>query len=70
MQNSQQHIFFGQCFGKILIRRVRTSVDNAVHIQIQMIKLRQQGTVGDYLIDFWITLRNPSVELRIQERVT
>ena len=64
MQNSKQHVFFRQDLGDILIRRVGTSVDNPIHIQVQMIKLGQQGTVSDDLIDFGITLRNPSVKLR------
>ena len=63
MQNPQQHVLFGQDFGHILIGRVRAAMNDAIHIQIQMVKLRQQGIVGNNLVDFGITLGNPSVKL-------
>lgn len=42
---------------------VRTTVNDTIHIQIQMIKLRQKGRVRDDLIDLGITFGEPSVKL-------
>ena len=65
MQNSQQHVFFRNHFGDILISWMRTAMDDTVHVQVQMIKFGQQGIVGHNLVNLRITLGNPSVKLEI-----
>jgi hypothetical protein len=64
MQNPQQHVLLQKGYREILAGGMRTPVNDTVHIQVQMIKLGQEGIVGDNLIDLGITLRDPSVKLR------
>lgn len=63
MHNPKDHITFRKNIRNIKMIRMRTSVNDTVHIQVQMVKLGKQGLIGDDLVDFWITLTEPSVEL-------
>ena len=63
MHDSQHHISFRQSIGNIPVTGMRAAVNDAVHVQVEMVEFRQQGTVRDNLIDLWIALRDPAVEL-------
>ena len=65
MHDSHHHVSFTQGTPHFQIGGMRTTMNNAIHIQIQVIKFRQQGRIGDHLIDFGITFRNPSIKLAI-----
>jgi hypothetical protein len=43
--------------------RMGATVNDSIHIEIQMVKLRQQGRVRDNLIDLGIAFTDPSVKL-------
>ena len=63
MHNAQHHIPFTNDIGKFSIGRMRTTVNDSIHIQIQMVDFRQQGRIGNNVIDFGITFADPAVEL-------
>ena len=63
VHDSQHHISFRQSIGNIPVTGMRAAVNDAVHVQVEMVEFRQQGTVRDNLIDLWIALRDPAVEL-------
>ena len=64
MHNAQNHITLGQNIRNIQMIGMSTSVDNTIHIQVQVIKFRQECFIGNDLIDFGVALTEPSVELR------
>lgn len=68
MQDSEQHVLLGQDLRHILVRWMRASMNDTVHIQIQMIKLGQQGIVRHNLVDFGITFGNPPIKLWLLKR--
>ena len=68
MHDPHHHISLGKFFGYIQVGRMRTSVNDTIHIQIQMVEFRQQGGVGNNLVDLWIPLADPSVKLSSQEQ--
>lgn len=39
-------------------------VQDAVHVQVQVVELRQEGRVRNDLVDLRVPLRNPPVKLR------
>ena len=63
MHNSQHHIPFTNDIRDITIGWMGTSVNDSIHIQIQMIKLWQQGRIGDNVIDLGIAFADPAVKL-------
>lgn len=44
--------------------RVRTAVDDSVHVEVEVVEFWQECCVGDDLVDFWIAFADPAVELR------
>lgn len=63
MHDSQHHVSFRKAVGNVAVAGVRAPVNDAVHVQVEMIELRQQSIVRDNLIDLGVALRDPSVEL-------
>ena len=63
MHNTQHHVTFTEDIGDIQVAGMRTTMNNAVHVEIEMIKLGQESIVRDNLVDFRVAFRNPSVEL-------
>ena len=64
VHDSQHHVPFREdSFRQVHVGRMGASVDNPIHIEIQVIKLGQQGIVGDNFIDFGIAFTNPTVKL-------
>jgi uncharacterized protein YeaO (DUF488 family) len=64
MHDAQHHISFAKYIGNIHVVRVSTPMDDAIHVEIQMVKLWQQRGIRNNLIDFWIALANPAIELQ------
>jgi hypothetical protein len=64
MHNSKNHIPLGKDIGYIEMTGVCAAVDNAIHIQIQMIKLGQERLIRNDLVYFWISLTKPAVKLK------
>jgi hypothetical protein len=42
---------------------VRAAVDNPIHVEIQVVKLGQQGIVSDNLVNLGVALGNPAIKL-------
>ena len=65
MHDSHHHVSFGQGLlgDGIEIGWMGTSMNNAIHIQIQVIKFRQESGIRNNLIDFGIPFRNPTIKL-------
>lgn len=63
MHNPKDHITLSQNVGNIEMTGVGAAVDDPVHIQVQVIKLRQQGLICDDLVDLGVALAEPAVEL-------
>jgi hypothetical protein len=63
MHNAEHHVSFTQNGANVHITGMRASVNNAVHIEIQVVKLGQERRVGYDLIDLWVSFRDPSVKL-------
>lgn len=63
MHNSEHHVSFTKNIGDIQMTRVGASMDDTVHVKVQMIEFRQQRRVWYNLIDFGVAFANPSVEL-------
>jgi hypothetical protein len=63
MHNAKHHIAFTQDGTNVHITGMRASVDNTVHVKIQMVKLGQERRVGYNLIDLGVSFRYPSVKL-------
>ncbi len=42
---------------------MRTSMDDTIHVEIQVIELWKEGGIGDNLIDLGIAFADPTVEL-------
>jgi hypothetical protein len=66
MHNTQHHITLANDIGNIHVAWVRTAVNDSIHIQVQMVKLRQQSGIRNDLIDLGIALTDPAVKLRTQ----
>lgn len=54
MHDAQHHVFFGERFGNVNVRWVCAAVDDAVHVEVEVVEFGEEGCVGDDLIDFWI----------------
>jgi hypothetical protein len=65
MHNAEHHVTFTQEGTNVHITGMRASVNNAVHIEIQVVKLGQERRVGNDLIDLGVSFRYPSVKLSI-----
>ena len=63
MHNSQHHVSFRKCIGNIHVIGMCASVNNAIHVEIEVIKFRQQGGIGHDLINLGIAFTDPSVKL-------
>lgn len=63
MHDTQHHISFAKNIRDIQVTWVGASVDDAVHIKIQMIKFGQECRIGYNLINLRVTFTDPSVEL-------
>lgn len=46
--------------------RVSTAVNDPIHVQVQVVELRQEGFICDDLIYLRVALAEPSVELHVQ----
>ena len=64
MHDTQHHISFAKNIRDIQVTWVGASVDDTVHIKIQMIKFGQECRVGYNLINLRVTFTDPSVELK------
>ena len=62
-EDGQHHLAQGQAAGRAVVVGVRARVDDAVHVQVQVVDLRQQCAVGDHLVDLRVTLAEPAIEL-------
>ena len=65
MHDSKNHIPFSKDIRYIKMAGVGASVDNPIHIEVQMIKFRQERLICNDLVDFWVTLTEPAVKLKI-----
>jgi hypothetical protein len=63
MHDSEHHISLTQDVRDVHMTRMGATVNDSIHIEIQMVKLRQQGRVRDNLIDLGIAFTDPSVKL-------
>jgi hypothetical protein len=69
VHDSEHHIALGQTIRNIHVRRMRAAVNDAVHIEIEMVEFRKQGIVGNNLIDLGIPLGDPAIELGISNEL-
>jgi hypothetical protein len=65
MHDSQHHISLAQNIGDIHMIRMSTSMNNSIHIEIEMVKLGQQRCIRNDLVDLRIAFRDPSVKLLV-----
>ena len=63
VHNSHHHVTLGQDIGNVHVTGMRTTMNDTIEIEIQMIDFGQQGIVADNLINLGITLGNPAVKL-------
>jgi hypothetical protein len=63
VHDSQHHVPFRYDIGNVHVTGMRTSVDDPVHVEIQVIKLRQEGGIGNDFIDLGVPFADPSVKL-------
>jgi hypothetical protein len=59
---SKKH--FGFCQSRIRVIAVCAVVNNAVHVKVQIVKLRNDNLMRKVLIDEGIPLRKPPIKLR------
>jgi hypothetical protein len=64
MHNAQHHISFSQDIRDIHMTGMRASMDDSIHIQVQVVKLWQQSRIRNNLIDFRVALTDPSIKLK------
>jgi hypothetical protein len=63
VHDTQHHIALAENIRDVKLVRVRTAVNDAIEIEVEMIKLGQQRAVRDDFVNFGIALRYPSVKL-------
>jgi phosphotransferase system IIB component len=63
MHDSKHHVPFRDNIGNVHMGRMRTTVNDTIHIEIQVVKLGQESIVRYNLVDLRITLGNPAIEL-------
>eukprot|EP00978_Attheya_sp_CCMP212_P003403 scaffold7008_cov40-Attheya_sp.AAC.3 len=63
MHNSQHHVPFAQDVAHIQMVGMGTSMNDTIHIKVQMVKLGQQCRIRNDLIDLGIAFTDPSVKL-------
>ena len=64
MHNPKNHITFTENIGNIEMIGMSATMDDSIHVQIQVVKLRKQSLIGNDLVDFWIALTEPAVKLQ------
>ena len=69
MHNAEHHIPLAEDVGDVEVVRVGTSVDDTIHVQIKVIKLRKECRVRNDMVDLGIAFTNPSVELNTTKYV-
>jgi len=65
MHNPEHHITFTQNIGNVHMTGMCTSMNNPIHIKIQMIKFRKKCGIGNNLINLRISFTDPSKKLRV-----
>ena len=63
MHDPKHHFALRQAVRNVAVVRMSATMDNAVHVEVQMIKLWEKSIIADNLIDFGIALRDPAVKL-------
>jgi hypothetical protein len=63
VHDPEHHVTFTQNIRDIHVTWMRTSMNNPIHIEIQMIKLGKKRRIGNNLIDLGVSFTNPSVKL-------
>ena len=69
VHNAKHHIPFTENIRHIEMVWMSAAVNNAVHIKVKMIELRQQRRVSNYMINLGIPLGYPAVELHVEKWV-
>lgn len=64
MHNSEHHISLAEDIRHIKMVGMRTTMNNAIHVKVQMIELREERRVRNDMVDLWIAFADPSVELQ------
>ena len=64
MHDSQHHVAFTHDIRNVQMTGMRASVNDPVHIQVQMIKLGQKRRVRHDLIDLGVTFTDPAIKLK------
>ena len=64
MHNAEYHVPLAHDIGHIEVVWMGASVDDAVHVQVEVIELRQQSLVRYHLVDLCVALADPAVELK------
>mmetsp|Transcript_43470 Transcript_43470/g.80905 ORF Transcript_43470/g.80905 Transcript_43470/m.80905 type:complete len:244 (+) Transcript_43470:1116-1847(+) len=63
VHDPEHHILLAEDIGHIHVGGMRTSVNDTVHVQVQVVELGKEGRVRDYLVDLRIAFADPSVKL-------
>ena len=63
MHNTEHHVSFAQNIRDVHVIGMGTSMDNAIHIQVEMVKFRQKRRIRHDLVNLGIAFREPSVKL-------
>jgi len=63
MHNTEHHVSFAQNIWDVHVIGMGTSMDNAIHIQVEMVKFRQKRRIRHDLVNLGIAFREPSVKL-------
>lgn len=54
MHDSHHHIFFGKCVGYVEVGGVCAAVNDAVHVEVEVVEFGKEGCVGYDLVDFGV----------------
>ena len=63
MHDPKDHIPFGKNIGHIEVVGVGASMDDTIHIEVQMIKLGEERFICNNLVDLGVSLAEPAIKL-------
>ena len=62
MHYPQDHVAFGEDVGDVEVTGVGAAVDDAVHVEVEVVEFGEEGFVGDHLVDLGVALGEPSLQ--------
>ena len=64
MHDAEDHVTLSKNVGHIEVVGVGASMDDPVHVQVQVIELGEQRLIGNDLVDLGVALAEPAIKLK------